>query len=90
MKNPWIAAILNFFLMGPGTFYIGRRRALGLALTAGAFVLTYVELQLQTIAPNLFPLMFGAVFVMNTFFALDGYTEAKAANAETRPAAIAR
>lgn len=81
MKNPWIAAVLNFFLMGPGTVYNGRRRALGLALTAGALVLTYVELQLRTAAPELYPLMFGAIFVMNVFFAYDGYVEAKAVNA---------
>jgi hypothetical protein len=25
-NNPWIAAALNFFLMGAGTFYLGRRQ----------------------------------------------------------------
>lgn len=78
MKNPWIAAVLNFFFMGAGTLYLGRRRALGAALTLGALALTYVELQLQTAAPQLFPIMFGAVFVMNTLFAYDGYQEAQA------------
>ena len=81
MKNPWIAAILNFFLSGPGYFYNGRRRLLGVGLTVGALVLTYVELQLQTEAPSLFPLMFAAVFVVNTVLAYDGYTEAKSINA---------
>ncbi len=33
MKNPSIAAMLNFFLMRPGTLYDGRRKAFGLALT---------------------------------------------------------
>lgn len=80
MKNPWIAALLNFFFMGPGTLYIGQRKALGLALTVGAIALTYVELQLQTVAPALFPIMFAAVFLMNTLFAYDGYQEAKAVN----------
>ena len=28
-KNPWIAAVLNFFFMGLGTLYIGRRKLLG-------------------------------------------------------------
>ncbi|KAA3659597.1 MAG: hypothetical protein DWQ04_21860 [Chloroflexi bacterium] len=83
MKNPWIAAVLNFFLMGPGTVYNGRRKALGIALTVGALVLTYVELQLRTAAPSLYPLMFGAVFVVNTALAFDGYSEAKRINAET-------
>lgn len=40
MKNPWIAAVLNFFLMGAGTLYNSRRKAVG------AVLLTYVELNL--------------------------------------------
>jgi uncharacterized membrane protein len=75
-KNPWIAAVLNFFFMGLGTLYIGRRRLTGLGLTVAAIILTYVELQLQTAAPALFPLMFGAVFIANTVLAIDGYQEA--------------
>ena len=77
MKNPWIAAILNFFFAGPGYIYNGRRRGLGLALTIGAVMLTYVELQLQTAAPTLFPIMFVAVFLINTSLAIDGYREAQ-------------
>jgi len=77
MKNPWIAAILNFFFAGAGYIYNGKRTGLGIGLTIGAFVLTYVELQLQTAAPDLFPLMFGAVFLINTFLAKDGYQEAQ-------------
>jgi len=84
MKNPWIAAVLNFFFMGAGTVYVGRRRALGAALTVGALALTYVELNLQTAAPGLFPIMFAAVLLMNTLLAIDGYQEAQALRA--RPA----
>jgi len=76
-KNPWIAAVLNFFFMGLGTLYIGRRKLTGLGLTLGAIALTYVELQLQTAAPVLYPIMFAAVFVANTVLAIDGYNEAK-------------
>lgn len=81
MKKPWIAAVLNFFFMGPGTLYNGRRKGLGIALTIGALVLTYVELQLRTAAPALYPPMFAAVFMMNVFFAIDGYQEAQKINA---------
>ena len=80
MKRPWLAALLNFFFMGPGTLYIGERKLFGAALTLGAIALTYVELNVQTQAPSLNPIMFGTVFVMNTFFALDGWREAKALN----------
>jgi hypothetical protein len=76
-KNPWIAAVLNFFFMGLGTLYVGRRKLLGAGLTIAAFALTYVELQLQTAAPALFPIMFAAVFIANTVLAIDGYNEAK-------------
>ena len=81
MKNPWIAAVLNFFLMGPGTLYNGRRKLIGAGLTLGAIALTYVELNIQTAAPAMFPIMFVAVFVINTLLAIDGYREAKAINA---------
>jgi hypothetical protein len=75
-KNAWIAAILNFFFMGLGTLYVGRRKLLGAGLTLAALALTYVELQLQNAAPALFPVMFVAVFVANTVLAIDGYNEA--------------
>lgn len=80
MKNPWIAAVLNFFFMGPGTLYNGRRKLFGAALTLGAIALTYVELQLKTAAPELYPIMFGTVLFVNLFFAIDGYQEAKMIN----------
>lgn len=82
MKKPWIAALLNFFFMGPGTLYLGRRKALGIALTIGAIVLTYVEFGIQTAAPDYYPFMFGAVLLINTFLAIDGYNEAKTINAQ--------
>jgi hypothetical protein len=76
-KNPWIAAVLNFFFMGLGTLYIGRRKLTGVGLTLAAIALTYVELQLRSAAPDLYPIMFAAVFVANTVLAIDGYKEAK-------------
>ncbi|MFT3706921.1 MAG: hypothetical protein QM817_04560 [Archangium sp.] len=88
MKKPWLAAALNFFFMGPGTLYVGRRKALGLVLTLGAIALTYVEFGVQVQAPALYPIMFATVFVMNVFFAIDGFHEARAVNAaSSTPAA---
>lgn len=75
-KNPWIAAVLNFFFMGLGTLYIGQRKLTGLGLTLAALILTYVEFQLKIAAPSLYPIMFGAVFVANIVLAIDGYQEA--------------
>ena len=52
-KMPWLAALLNFFLMGLGTAYNGRRIPLGIALTVGAGLLTYVEQNLSgAVEPN--------------------------------------
>ncbi len=80
MKNPWIAAVLNFFLMGAGTLYNGRRPVVGIGLTLGALALTYVELNLQKPVPTLWAIMFAAVFVVNACLAYDGYKEAQAIN----------
>ncbi len=80
-KNAWLSAILNFFFMGPGYLYNGNRKTLGIFLTLGAFMLTYVELQLQAIGEmKLYGIMFSAVFIVNTVLAIDGYKEAKAIN----------
>jgi len=84
MKKPWIAALLNFFLMGPGTLYNGRRRAVGAALTAGAIALTWLEFQVKGVAPSLYPIFFATVLFINSFLAYDGWLEAKAIN-EVRP-----
>ncbi len=86
MKNPIVAAVLNFFFMGPGTLYVGKRKALGAALTAGAIGLTYVELSIQDVNKTLWGIMFASVFLMNTFFALDGYREAKEVSGSPRAA----
>jgi hypothetical protein len=53
-----------------------------LALTVGAILLTYVEFSLQEPLPQLWAIMFGAVFVINTALAYDGYQEARAMKAD--------
>ena len=85
MKNPWIAAIGNFFFSGLGTLYNGRRKGVGIALTLSAILLTYVEFSIQNPLPQLYAIMFAAVFIMNTALAYDGFQEAKAINAERGP-----
>lgn len=86
-KNPWIAGLLNFFLMGAGYVYNGEDVPLGLALTASSVGLTYVELglQQQAFAPggNITPwaVMFGSVLLANTFLAMDAYAQAEEINA---------
>ena len=76
-KNPIIAALLNFFFMGPGYIYLGKKVWLGLGFTIGAIALTYVELSIQSINTQLYGIMFAAVFLVNTCFAIDAFREAK-------------
>ena len=78
MWKPFVAALGNFFFMGLGTLAFGRRKLVGLALTLGAIALTYVELNLQGINTELWGIMFGTVFLMNTALAIDGFREVKA------------
>ena len=84
MKKPWLAALLNFFLMGAGTFYNGRRKPVGAGLTVGAVILTVVENGLQG---QQWALMFAGVFLINSLLAFDGYNEAQQINSGARTAA---
>lgn len=79
-KNPWIAAALNFFLMGAGYVYNGERVPLGAALTASSIGLTYTEMNLQKYDQTLYWTMFASVFLANTFLAMDAYQEAERLN----------
>lgn len=83
MKKPWLAAILNFFFMGAGYIYNGKRSMTGILWTLAAGGLTYVEFGIQEPLPELYFIMFASVFVANTAFAIDGYQEAKAINASS-------
>lgn len=90
MKKTWLAAVLNFFFMGLGYVYNGKRLAIGILLTIGAVLLTYVE-QIYVFADGntlqghdgkAFMIMALAVLVANTGLAIDAFNEAKAMNLE--------
>jgi len=88
MKLPWLSAILNFFFMGLGYVYNGKRKLAGLFLTLAAIGLTYVENIHQFADGNplsghdstAFMVLFASVFAANTGLAIDAYREAKALN----------
>ena len=86
-KHAILSAVLNFFLMGAGYLYNGKRALLGLGLTIAAIALTYVEFGIKPFDVQLYWIMFGAVFVANTVLALDAYQEAEAINAGRTEAA---
>ena len=77
----WLATALNFFLPGLGYLIYGHKVPLAIAWLVSALSLTYVE-QLHTFAdgtrllahdPTAFGVLFAAVFIMNTAFAIDCY-----------------
>ena len=80
MKKPILSFILSFFLLGLGHIYNGRRKTVGVLLTLGALIATYVELQLKTAAPTLYAYQFVAFFLLGAALGGDAYREAKSIN----------
>jgi len=83
-KNPWVAAVLNFFLFGGGTLYVGRRMVPGLLLTVGGNVVQALEISVSPAVshpmwPN-WPILIGGLVVLKIGLAIDGYQEALSAN----------
>ncbi len=73
MNKPRIAAVANFFFPGAGYLILGVKRTLALLWLAGVIALTAVEFGIRDSEPTLYGVMFAAVFVMNTAFAIDAY-----------------
>jgi hypothetical protein len=81
-KNAWLAAILNFFLFGAGTIYVGRRVAVGLLLTLGGTSAQVVEIfvspAFKNAIPAQWPFLLGGLVVLKIGLAIDAFREAKA------------
>jgi hypothetical protein len=73
MSKVWIPTIANFFLPGAGYLIMGVKQALSLLWLPGFIALTIVEFGIRESEPNLYWLMFAAVFVINAAFAADAY-----------------
>lgn len=71
-KARW-AAVANFFFPGAGYLIGGIKRDIAVLWLAGVVTLTFVEFGIRESEPNLYWVMFAAVFVMNTAFAIDVY-----------------
>ena len=88
MKKSWLSAILNFFFMGLGYIYNGKKVLLGVLLTTAAIGLTYVEnfhnfsegKNLQATDSTAFMILFVCVLLANTGLAIDAFKEAKEIN----------
>jgi hypothetical protein len=88
-KNEYVAAGLNFFFPGAGYIYNGEKPLyVSAPILAGSLGLAYVEQihefddgnTLLDHDKTAFGVMFAAIFVANTGFAIDAYQEAKRIN----------
>ena len=88
-KSPILASSLNFFLPGTGYLYNGDKPLyVTLPMIAGFAGLTYVEnfhefeggKTLKEVDLTAFSVLFAAVLVANTGFAIDAYREAESIN----------
>ena len=87
MRKARIAAAANFFFPGSGYLILGIKRALALMWLVGVIALTYVEFGIRESEPTLYGIMFAAVFLMNTAFAIDAYRAGVAMENAVSPAA---
>lgn len=80
-KKPWLAAILNFFFLGAGYLYNGKRKIFGSILLAASLVM-FIDLAANKNAtPNAVGSLglFGALLTAIAF-SYDAYTEARSIN----------
>ncbi len=77
----WVGTILNFFLLGPGYLLFTPKKLLGLFLTVGAVLATWVEqVPLKGLEDQTpFMVMFAAFFCLALGCAIDGFQEIKKA-----------
>ena len=86
MKNPWIAAVLNFFGYGLGTVYVGRRVLVGVLLAAGGIPAQIIEILASPLGPysnaipTLWPYLFVGLLLVKLALAIDAFREAKASS----------
>ena len=82
MKNPIVAAVLNFLLFGGGTIYVGRRVGIGIAMTIGGTTAQVAEFLVSPLGnnaiPSIWPFLIAGLAIMKLTLAVDGYREAKA------------
>ncbi len=76
-KNVIVAGILNFFLLGAGYIYTGKRAVTGIFLTLGAILLTYLEQVMLDSGSDEFKVTFAAVFLLAVGTTYDVVNEIK-------------
>jgi hypothetical protein len=82
MKNPWAAAILNFFLFGAGSLYVGKRAKLPwLLVTVGGTAVQVLEIKESPPFDNwaLWPWLFVGLLAVKIGLAVDAFKDARTA-----------
>jgi hypothetical protein len=81
IKSPFLAAALNFVLLGAGYLYNGQQHPLlSVGMMVGAVGLTYVEFNIKETSPDMYPIMFGSVVLLNTSISIDTFFKTKKKN----------
>ncbi len=76
-KNPWIAAILNFFFWGTGYVYNGKRVWFGIGLFVSDVFMMWSAV-IQTLqSGGVESIMWHGLVLITLLFAYDAYREAK-------------
>ena len=77
----YLGTVLNFFFLGPGYLLFTPRKALGLFLTIGAVIATYLEQVVLKALPDQTPfkIMFAVFFLLALGCAIDGHQDIKKA-----------
>jgi hypothetical protein len=90
-KNPWVAAILNLFLLGLGYVYVGKRVAFGVGLVLWSVTIMawYYSIPAPSASdPSIFAfiqlqtLVLADSLILGILFAYDGYKTAEGINGE--------
>ena len=82
-KNPVVAAVLNFFLFGGGTLYVGKRPVVGVIAMIGGSMAQGAEIAISPLVrasdAAVWPFLLGGLVILKVALAIDGYREAQAA-----------
>jgi hypothetical protein len=82
-KTPVVAAVLNFFLFGAGTIYVGKRPMVGVVAMIGGTMAQAAEIAISPVVrgsdPTVWPFLLGGRVVLKIGLAIDGYREAQQA-----------
>lgn len=81
MKNPVLAAVLNFVLFGAGTIYVGRRPLVGVLLLVGGSLAQAMEIAVSPVGtnaiPGQWPFLLAGLILLKIGLAADAWQEAR-------------